>query len=132
MPQVRYTPNCTHTVVEQKLESTLGRKVTNELALEKDLFTGEQSQRREYQLTLTRERDLGENWNRNSPDHCLLCLKEKQPHLGEQKGKIKEDDCTAAGTAAIPAAAWEAKSLLGTSTRPLAEELQPCPEEALC
>lgn len=59
MAQVWYTPNSTHTVVEQKLESTLSRKLINEWSLEKDLFTGEQNQRRDYQLTLTREKDLG-------------------------------------------------------------------------
>lgn len=48
-----------HTVVEQKLESTLSRKLINERSLEKYLFTGEQNQRRDYRLTLTREKDLG-------------------------------------------------------------------------
>lgn len=110
MPQVCYTSNSTHTAVEQKPESTLGRKLINKLSLEKDLFIREQTQRREYLLTLTRERDLGRCLNRNSPDHCLLCLEEKQPHLGEQKGRKKEHDCTAPGPAAIPAAVWEAEN----------------------
>ena len=122
MPQVCHTPNSMHTVVEQKLESTLGRKLINELSLEKGLFTREQNQRREYQLTLTRERDLGRHLNRNSPDHCLLCLKQKQPHLGEQKGKKAKRknaivQLQGQQQSLLRSGRPRTKRLLGTSTR---------------
>lgn len=58
MPQVRHTPNFTHTVVEQKLERVLGRKFINEVSLEIYSLDG-RTKEENNQLTLAKERDLG-------------------------------------------------------------------------